>query len=475
MVSFKDISENPRLMLVLLRKYWMLVLGTVLLSTGIAFIYCQYATPKYTSSISLLIWNRDLTKNRKNASKKNKGIEETISYSSLVAQSLNVSHRLTPAFMKLINSSVVTEATAKKLYKQNFKKPLNYKFKCKIKNNSFIIDVYVTSPDPLLAKAAAIALTQSFSEEQERLMNVKYIQAITSATLPDEPTWPRKKVVLLLGAFIGLLLGSAIAFCIELFDITIKTTDDIKAFKLLPLGIIPMISEISTSYKAKKYEQHGKMHSVVDALRVINTTISFLRVNNPLRIISITSVMANSGKTTISVLLARAMGASQKRVLIVDCDLRKPRLFNELSLPRENGLVDYLINPEENDPKKFVNKNVFPGVDVISNCIVPPNPTELLGLQRFKEMLEELKKDYDCILLDCPPGLNMADAMVVGNIVDGIVLIVEAGYTKLKELENLLEQFGALRNKIIGTVLNKVISNISKYSEYKFSDNDKTN
>ena len=474
MVSFKDIGENPRLVLVLLRKYWMLVLGTALLGAGIAFTYNQYATPMYTSSISLLIWNRDIGKssavvNNSDPNDNGRGISETIGYNSLVAQSLHVSQRLVPAFLKLINSPVVAKAAAEKLYKQKFEKPLDYKFKCKIKMNSCIMDVYVTSPDPLLATAAAVALTSSFSVEQERLMHVKYIQTITPASIPDKPSWPRKKIILLFGIVAGLLLGSAIAFCVELFDITIKTSDDIKAFKLLPLGIIPMASEIDSLYATKKFEQHGNLHSVVEAIRVINTTIGFLRVNNPLKVISVTSVLPGSGKTTVSVLLARAMGAAQKRVLLIDCDLRKPKLFKNLSLPRENGLVDFLIKPEETDHKKFIHEDVFPGVDVMPNSLIPPNPTELLGAQQFKEMLEELKKDYDCILLDCPPGLNMADAMVIGNVVDGIVLLVEAGQTKIKELEHLLEQFGALRAKIIGTALNKVSSSNGKYSYYQYS------
>ena len=479
MVSVKDIGENPRIILVLLRKYWMLVLFTTLLGGGTAFTYNQCATPLYTSSISLLIWNRDIaqssTANNSIVHSEDRHINDSVRYNSLVSQSLHVAQRLVPAFLKLINSPVVEKATAEKLYKLGFKEPLEYNFKCRIKINSCIMDVDIISPDPKLATAAAETLTKSFSTEQERLMHVKYIQAITPASIPEQPSWPRKKIILLLGIFIGLLLGSAIAFCIELFDITIKTSDDIKTFKLLPLGIIPMVSEIDTLYKTKEFEQHGNLHSVVEAIRVINTTIGFLRVNNPLKVISLTSVLPGSGKTTISVLLARAMGAAQKRVLLIDCDLRKPKLFKNLSLPRENGLVDFLINPEETDPKKFIHKNVFPGVDVMPNSLLPPNPTELLGAQQFKEMLEELKKDYNCILLDCPPGLNMADAMVVGNVVDGIVLLVEAGHTKIKELEHLLEQFGALRAKIIGTALNKVSSNNGKYSYYQYSNSDKKN
>jgi tyrosine-protein kinase len=476
MVSIKDVGENPRLILELLRKYWMLVLFTALLGLGTAFTYVKCATPLYTSSISLLIWNRDIAKSSTTLSTSitnnndgGRGISETIRYNSLVSQSLLVAQRLVPAFRKLINSPVVEKAAAEKLYKQKFKKPLNYSFECKIKINSCIMDVYVTSPDPALASAAAVALTDSFSAEQERLMHVKYIQAITPASKPVFPSWPRKKIFLVLGLFFGLLTGSAIAFCIELLDITIKTSDDIKAFQLLPLGIIPMSSGIDTIYHTKKFEQHGDLHSVIEAIRVINTTIGFLRVNNPLKVLSVTSALPNSGKTTISIFLARAMGAAHKRVLIIDCDLRKPKVFKKLSLSGDNGLVQFLISPQGTDPKKFIHKNVFPGVDVMPNSLIPPNPTELLGAQQFKEMLEQLKEDYDCILLDCPPGLNMADAMVIGNVVDGIVLLLEAGHTKIKEVEHLMEQFGALRSKIIGVVLNKVTINSGKYSYYHYT------
>lgn len=474
MVSIKEIGENPGIILVLLRKYWLLVLFTTLLGGGASFTYNQCVTPLYTSSISLLIWNRDIAHSRVEANNsiadsKDRQVNDPVRYNSLVSQSLHVAQRLVPAFLKLINSPVVKKAATEKLYKQGFKDPLEYSFKCRIKMNSCIMDVDVTSPDPKLATAAAGVLTKSFSTEQERLMKVKYIQAIAPASIPDKPSWPKGKTILLLGIFLGMLLGVAIAFCIELFDITIKTSDDIKAFNLLQLGIIPVAAEIDTLYGTKKFEHHGNLHSVVEAIRVINTTIGFLRVNNPLKVISITSVLPGSGKTTVSVLLARAMGAAQKRVLLIDCDLRKPKLFKNLSLPRENGLVDFLINPDETDSKKFIHKGVFPGVDVMPNSLLPPNPTELLGAQQFKEMLEELKKDYDCILLDCPPGLNMADAMVIGNVVDGIVLLVEAGHTKIKELEHLLEQFGALRAKIIGTVFNKASNNNGKYSYYHYS------
>ena len=299
-------------------------------------------------------------------------------------------------------------------------------------------------------------------------MNVKYIQAITPASVPERPSWPRKNLVLFLGIFGGLLAGVALAFCIEMTDITVKSNEDIKSFDLLTLGLLPRVAEVETLFHQKKFETKGNLHLIVDAIRVINTTIDFLRVDNPLKVISVTSALPNSGKTTNVILLAKAMGATHKKILMIDCDLRKPKLRKSLALGEGKGLVDFLISPEDTKPEDFIRKDVFPGVDVMDNSLVPPNPPELLGAERLRKLLDDLKESYDCILIDCPPGLNMADAMVTGGIVDGIVLVAEAGHTKIKDMHHLLEQFGALKGKILGTILNKVTLNNSKYSYYSY-------
>ena len=476
MISIAKIIENPRLALALLRKYWLLVIFAVLIGSGIAFAYNQLATPKYTSKISLLIWNRDIDKintiSEKLIADKSAGnrseVNEVMRYNSLVSASLQVANRLTPAFKKLINSSIVKEATDKKLLEKGFQEPLNYKVKCKVIMKSCVMDLSVTSPDAKLATAAANTLTECFSQKQQRLMNVKYIQAITPASVPVTPSWPRKNIILFLGMFGGLLAGVALAFCIEMTDITIKNNEDVKSLGLLTLGLLPRISNIDSLFAQKTFANKDNLHLIIDAVRVINTTIDFLRVDNPLKVVSVTSALPNSGKTTSAILLAKAMGATNKKVLIIDCDLRKPKLRKNLSLDNKKGLVDFLISAENTKPEDFIRKDVLQGVDIMDNSLIPPNPPELLGAERFRKMLDDLKKSYDCILLDCPPGLNMADAMVIGSIVDGIVLIVEAGHTKVKDIQHLLEQFGALGEKILGTILNKVALNNSKYSYYSY-------
>ncbi|MDD5599931.1 MAG: hypothetical protein PHV82_18450, partial [Victivallaceae bacterium] len=119
-------------------------------------------------------------------------------------------------------------------------------------------------------------------------------------------------------------------------------------------------------------------------------------------------------------------------------------------------LVDYLADNNCTDPGKYINKNVFSGVDLMAHGIIPPNPTELLGSKKFTDMITKLREQYDCVILDSPPGIGMADTMVIGKSADAIIMVVDAGKTRIHEVVRNMEQLDTLRPKVIGAVLNKV-------------------
>jgi capsular exopolysaccharide synthesis family protein len=347
--------------------------------------------------------------------------------------------------------------TKKDLEEQGFKSPLNYKFRCLTQSKSCIMTVEVTSPDKRLAAAAADSLVKSLKNEQQRLMNIQYAQAMHPATVPEAPFFPRKGLNLLLGVFAGILLGWLIAFVLDHLDVTIKTPDDLRSLNLLPLGGIPFYPEIDELYDPK-LDKHLKrqQNSILDAVRIINTTISFLRVDNPPKVIELTSAMPGAGKSTMALLLAKIMGAESKKVLIVDCDLRRPRIYKNIKLEAKTGLVDYLADNSCMEPGKYINKNVLLGVDLMGHGIIPPNPTELLGSKRFTDMIAKLRDEYDCVILDSPPGIGMADTMVIGKSADAIIMIVDSGKTRIHEVTRNTEQLDTLRSKVIGAILNRV-------------------
>jgi capsular exopolysaccharide synthesis family protein len=301
-------------------------------------------------------------------------------------------------------------------------------------------------------------------------MDVKYAQAMYAATSPEYPFSPRIWLNLCLGLLLGGFLGMGIAFILDYLDMTIKNPDYLKKINLLPLGIVPYYADIDKLHGCDPLSNNSRQgNSVLDAIRIISTTITFLRVDNPPKVIQFTSALPGAGKSTQVLLLAKIMGTDHKRILIVDCDLRKPRIYKNIKLVNNEGLVNYLKNSSCNDPGKYINSNIFPNVDLMAHGIIPPNPTELLNSKRFADMIDKFKNDYDCILLDSPPCSGMADAMVLGKTADAIVMLVDAGKTRIHDVVRNMEQFDTLKDKIIGAILNKVEFKKSGEYYYKYS------
>jgi tyrosine-protein kinase len=459
--------------LYLLSRYWVLVLSMFVLGGVAAFCFNELSTPLYKSNISLFTWNRSITKAIKKVKKGQKGketneIQDLMMYNSIISQSIYLGQRLILDYVNIMNNPQVKKATNEDLISQGFKAPLKYSFRCTTKRKSCIMGISVVSPDSKLAAAAANSLIMAFQNEQERLMDIKYAKAMHPATLPTLPFSPNKKINFLIGVLLGILLGIGIAFLVDYLDMTIKNPDDLRKINLLPLGIVPYyadIDELCGHSEHLKSKRQG--NSVLDSVRIIGTTISFLKVDNPPKVIEFTSAMPGAGKSTQVLLLSKVLGGENKRVLVMDCDLRRPRIYKNITLPNNEGLVNYLKDSNCSDPTKYINSNIFPNVDLMAHGIIPPNPTELLGSKRFADMIEKLKDEYDCILLDCPPCSGMADAMVLGKIVDSIVMLVDAEKTRIHDVVRNMEQFDTLKEKIIGAILNKV--NFKKSSEYYYS------
>jgi capsular exopolysaccharide synthesis family protein len=394
-------------------------------------------------------------------------VKEVMMYNSIVSQSLYLGQRLISDYTRIMNNHQVKKATNEDLIKKGFKPPLKYTFSCSVRRQSCIMEIDVVSPDSKLSAAAANSLVKAFINEQERLMNVKYAQAMHPATLPTSPFLPRKGINLIIGLLGGLLLGIGLAILWDYLDMTIKNPDDLRKMDLLPLGCVPYYPNIPDLYSMEENQITRRGNSILDAIRIINTTISFLKIDNPPKTLQVTSALPSSGKSTQVLLLAKIMGSNNKRVLIVDCDLRKPRIYKNLKLSTSTGLVNYLKDSECDDPNKYINSNIFPNVDIMTHGVVPPNPTELLTSKRFTDTILQLEDYYDCILLDSPPCSGMADAMVLGQSVDAIIIVVETGKTRIHHIARNMEQFDTLREKVLGAILNKV--NFKKNSEYYFS------
>ena len=191
-----------------------------------------------------------------------------------------------------------------------------------------------------------------------------------------------------------------------------------------------------------------------EAIRTLRTNLQFSLIDDS-KVIMVTSSIPGEGKSFISANLAGAFSMVNKKVLLIDCDLRKGRQSKIFGISDDKGLSVLLLEDIKNY-KKYIHKTDIEGLDVLLNGIVPPNPSELLGSEKNAALLELLKKDYDIIILDCPPVSAVTDALVLSRLADKVVIVCAYKKTPLEMLNDTYKSLEAVKDKIAGVIINQV-------------------
>lgn len=300
------------------------------------------------------------------------------------------------------------------------------------------------------------------------------IQVVDQAEVPASPFKPNIPRNVLLAAVVGLLLGVGLAFFFEFLDNTIKTPEDVEQMIRLPsFGMVPEIS-----YEKRKRMERGEIYPVElvtfgnpksmlsEAYRNIRTSILLSFSERPPKTLVVSSPNPMEGKTTTAINMAIAFAQTGAQVLIIDADLRKPRLHKIFNKSNGMGLSNYLSGNA--DIQSVIKKSNIPNLCYIPCGPVPPNPSELLGSNLFKNTVQLLGNRFDNIIIDSPPVLSFVDSLILSNCVDGVILVVLGGKTPR---EALLRSKGALLQvnaKILGVVVNRVDIQKSKYGYYYY-------
>lgn len=297
-----------------------------------------------------------------------------------------------------------------------------------------------------------------------RLQNTPNVVQIESASVPGRPVRPRPVTNVGLGAVVGLLLAGGIAFLIEYIDDTLRTPDDVE--RVLNLPVIGYIGDM-TEGDAAVEELHvvrRPRSPISEAFRSMRTNLEFTNVDKTLNKILVTSSGPGEGKTTISINLAAIMAQSGKRVLLIDGDMRRPRIHSLFGLTNRVGLS---VLFRGNTTVRSVMRPVdgVDGVFVITSGSIPPNPTELLASARMDQILYEAGREADMIIIDSPPSL-VADFQVLAAKVDGVVLVIQPGHTRADAAFATLEQLQRVNARTLGVVLNKIPRDSYYYGGY---------
>jgi capsular exopolysaccharide synthesis family protein len=279
---------------------------------------------------------------------------------------------------------------------------------------------------------------------------------------------PNVPLILGLTFFSAIGLGLGLVFLIEYFDDTLKSREDFDRYVGLPfLGFVPHIGD-KESENPDLASQTKAGTAVAEAFRAIRTSILFSRSDVPAQAILITSAGPGEGKTTVAVNLAATFAKNKGPVLVMDADLRRPRVAKALRLPNDRGLTNVLIG--EASLEDVVQPTSIDGLYALTSGPVPPNPAELLHGERLDALLTEAARRYDRMVIDSPPVIAVTDARVLARHAGGLYMVISMGKTSWRLIQRAVESITSIGFDVHGAILNNLSAPTGRYGYYYYRD-----
>jgi polysaccharide biosynthesis transport protein len=302
----------------------------------------------------------------------------------------------------------------------------------------------------------------------QRVQNMPNVVQANTAIATDGPIRPRKTLNTILGSIAGFILVLAFVLIRDYLDTTIKSREDVERAVGLPVLGYVLSLPVETE-RDGPFVMHSPRAPAAEAFRSLRTNLEFIGVDKPIKSLLISSSEASEGKTVTAANLGVIMAQGGKNVLLVDADLRKPRLHQELGVPNRVGLSDLFRNRITID-EAIQSLNGLP-LSVITSGGIPPNPAELLGSEKMVQILKELTARFDIVIIDSSPTL-VTDSQLISARVDGVLIVMRAGETQAETAKMTFEQYRRVNARMLGVVLNNMSTGshygYAPYANYKY-------
>lgn len=427
----------------------------LILFIALGYLYSYYyVVPEYKSTSTLLLIPND---------------DETVTSSDLTLNSGLIS-----TYGNIAKNSKVLKQVINNLNLNIQEGQLLSKIEINIIKDTHIMEISVSDTDPQIATNITKELSNVFLNEIKQIYNLNNIGIVDEAQLPDTPYNINHIKDMFVFVCMGIVVSFAYIVIIYLFDNTIKKEEDIEEYiKIKSLGSVPINndkSEIINRENTKTY--------ITESINTIRTNILYMNSTKNAKTILITSCMPREGKSWISTNIAVSFAETNKKVLLVDADMRKGRINKIFKVDNRAGLSNYLFNMNsdvEKDvylAKEYIKETKIPNLHILTNGTIPPNPSELLASSNMKELLAILKSIYDIIIIDAPPCKLVSDSIVLSTIVDSSVIVTNSGNTKISDLKEIKKSINIVGGKIIGAIVNKAKIKGKKYSKKYQNESD---
>jgi polysaccharide biosynthesis transport protein len=476
---------------VLRRRAGWIVLCFVL-AAGAAYGFSKHQTKKYTATASLVF-------NNNQQAQQVAGLAVAGSTNQQALQNTN---------LKLVQLGDMADKTAGLLGQGLTKEKVKEDLSVSAQAESNIVNVAATAISPALAASIANTYTGVFVKEQQNSNHAYYasalrlvekqlraltpkeragtaglalqdraqslgtlaelrngnVQVAQAAAVPTAPSSPKTTTNTVLGAILGLLLGLGVAFLLERFDRRIREPKDLEAIYGLPLlGVVPESAALSRSGKGKKGAREVLPASEAEAFHLIRAHLRYFNVDRELRTLLVASAAPGDGKTTVARHLAAAAARMGARVLLLEADLRRPTIAQQLDVLSGPGVSDVLIGAVSlSEATQLIDLDIKSGdggggrtLDVlVAGAALPPNPGELIESHAMESLLEQAKAKYDLVVIDTPPLTAVSDAFPLLRKVDGVIIVGRVGRNRRDVAQRLHETLTGAGAPLLGVVAN---------------------
>ena len=453
--------DLQRLFSALISKVWLIAIVSVVFAVG-AFLKTYFLdTPTYQSSAMFYVNNSDISLGNTTV--------------SLTASDISASRGLVDTYIVILNTretmlDVIDYAGVDMSYSQ-----IKGMISAAAVDETEVFRVTVTSPDPYEAERIADAIAYFLPKRISSIIEGSSAKVVDSAVVATSPSSPNYTNNTMMGFIIGAVLTAAMIVVQVIVDITIRTEEDVAQGCRYP--ILSAVPDMEANTKGGYYygygnqkpdgKKRGKQPQLVggnisfaaaESYKLLRTKLAFSFADEGnCRIIGVSSAMSGEGKSISAVNLAYSIGQLGKRVLLIDCDLRRPSVAAKLPISKSPGLSDFLTGQVAVDEHLIQYCSIKAdeyAFHAIASGETPPNPMELLSSARMEKMLAQQRENYDYIILDLPPVGEVGDALAAAKFTDGMLLVVRQNYCDRLALNNAVRQFEFVDAKILGVVFN---------------------
>ncbi len=411
--------EITRILDILMRKKFIIIaILIVCIILGCIYSY-GYIIPKYKSTTSLLLIPNNNSGNK-----------------TITSTDLTLNSELIVTYSNIAKNSKVINKVINNLNLNITEEELLKQIQVNVITDTYIIEISVTDTNSQMAMNITKELANAFLEEIKQIYHLDNIGIIDEAVEQTVPYNINHAKDIIVFFVIGLVISAIYAMIIYIFDNTIKKEEEIEKYlKVKSLGSIPI-------YANNKNQKHAKSF-ITECINSVRTNILYMNSGRKAKTILITSCTPREGKSWVSSNIATSFAETNKKVLLIDCDMRKGRAGKIFKVDNTEGLSNYLyfmtgdIEKDVELAKEYVKETKVPNLHILTNGTTPPNPSELIDSDNMKELLAIFKNIYDIVIIDAPPCKLVTDSIILSTIVDSTVLVINSEVTKINDIREV--------------------------------------